>query len=322
MQYRRLGRTGLKVSEISLGSWVTFGTQLDLDNAVNCLKEAYDAGINFFDNAEAYAMGDSERLMGESLRKLGLRRASYVISTKFYWGLHDGPNEKNTLNRKRLMDAIDGSLLRFGMDCIDLVYCHRDDLETPVEEVVRAMSDMIVAGKAHYWGTSEWSAARIQQAIEVADRYGWHKPQMEQPHYNLLGRARFEQEYRPLFEQHGYGSTTFSPLASGLLSGKYLDGIPEGSRMSMKNMEWLKASLTDENLGRVRALAALAEELGSTVSQLAIAWVLMNPNVSSVITGASRIEQLRENLGAAAVAEQLDDDTMARIDAIFPVIAS
>ncbi|HMS53879.1 MAG TPA: aldo/keto reductase [Fimbriimonadaceae bacterium] len=315
MEMRRMGHSGLKLSALSLGSWVTFGSQFGVDSAVEIMKAAYDAGVNFFDNAEAYAMGEAEVLMGEAFRKLGWRRGSYVVSTKFYWGLHDSPNEKNTLNRKRLMDAIDGSLHRFKLDEIDLVYCHRDEVETPVGEIVWAMSDMITAGKAHYWGTSEWTADRIVEATNFAREYRLHAPIVVQPNYNLLTRTRFEQEYRPVFDTLKNGATTFSPLASGILSGKYLDGIPEESRLSLPNMSWLHDGL-EEKLAKVKSLKAVADELGCTLSQLSIAWCLKNPDVTSVITGASKLSQWEENLGALAVVGRLDDPIMQRIHSL------
>ncbi|HLH28064.1 MAG TPA: aldo/keto reductase, partial [Acidimicrobiales bacterium] len=245
MQYRRLGRSGLKVSLLSFGSWVTFGPQLAGRGAEECLGAAYERGVNFFDNAEAYAGGDSERIMGAAIRSLGWPRHSYVVSTKLFWGLHDAVNMRNTLNRKYLTQAIDGSLERLGLDFVDIVYCHRPDPETPVEETVWALSDVIAAGKAHYWGTSEWTAAAIREAWDVADRHHLHKPVVEQPQYNLFWRARVEEEYAPLYEGIGLGLTTWSPLASGLLSGKYLGGVPDGSRAALPGYEWLRGLLTD-----------------------------------------------------------------------------
>ena len=226
MEYRRLGRTGIKVSVLSFGSWVTFDTQVAVDAAVECMQAAHDAGCNFFDNAEAYAGGRSEEIMGEALRTLGWPRWSYVVTTKLFWGIHDAVNMKDTLNRKYLMQAIDGSLERFGLDFVDVVYCHRADPDTPIEETVWAMSDIVASGKALYWGTSEWSAAEIREAIEVAERHHLHKPVTEQPQYNLFQRTRVEEEYAELFDEFGYGTTIWSPLASGLLTGKYRDGIP------------------------------------------------------------------------------------------------
>jgi voltage-dependent potassium channel beta subunit len=317
MEYRRLGRAGLKVSVLSFGSWVTFKSQLDVDRAIECMDAAYRAGVNFFDNAEAYAGGESERIMGEAIRELGWPRHSYVVSSKFFWGLHDGPNSRNTLNRKYLTEAIDASLERFGLDHLDLIYCHRADPETPIEETVRAMSDAIERGKALYWGTSEWTADEIRAAWDVADRHGWHKPVVEQPQYNLFHRRRVEKEYRRLYEDLGLGTTIWSPLASGLLTGKYLDGVPEGSRGALEGYGWLRESLTDEGRNRiVRELAGVADELGCSLAQLAIAWCAVNPNVSTVITGASRVEQVEENMRALEVLPKLTDDVLARIDEV------
>ena len=316
MEYRRLGGTGLKVSVLSFGSWVTFGPQLAGNLAEDCLSAAYDAGVNFFDNAEAYAGGESERIMGEAIRSLGWERNSYVISTKLFWGLGSGVNMRNTLNRKYLMQAIDGSLDRLGLDFVDLVYCHRADPDTPLEETVWAMSDMISAGKALYWGTSEWPAEALREAWDIAERHHLHKPVVEQPQYNLLWRDRVEQEYAPLYEGIGLGLTTRSPLASGLLSGKYLDGVPEGSRATLPGYEWLRDLLTDADRNQsVARLQEIADELGCTLAQLSIAWCAKNPNVSSVITGASRVEQVHENLAALEVMPKLTDEVMARIQA-------
>lgn len=312
-----MGRSGLKLSVLSLGSWVSFHKQVDVDAAVEIMQAAYDGGVNFFDNAEVYALGQSEVVMGEALKKLGWRRGSYVVSTKFFWGLNDGPNEKNTLNRKRLMEAIDGSLERIQLDEIDLVYCHRDEPDTPVEEIVHAFHDMIVAGKAHYWGTSEWSSNRIIAAWRYADKHGLHRPVVEQPQYNLFERERFEGDLSVAIDHCGIGTTTWSPLASGVLTGKYNDGIPEGSRLSLSGMEWLQSAVTPERIEKVRQLSAIAEEMGCSTTQLALAWCAKNPRVTTVITGASRKSQLEENLGALAVLEKLDAETMARIDAIF-----
>jgi voltage-dependent potassium channel beta subunit len=315
MEYRRLGRTGLKVSVLSFGSWVTFGPQLAGSLAEDCLAAAYDAGVNFFDNAEAYSAGESERIMGEAIASLGWPRHSYVLSTKLFWGLHPGVNMRNTLNRKYLRQAIDASLERLGLDFVDLVYCHRPDPETPVEETAWAMSDMITAGQALYWGTSEWSAEQLREAWDIADRHNLHKPVVEQPQYNLLWRDRVEQEYAPLYDSIGLGLTTWSPLSSGLLTGKYLDGIPEGSRATLPGYEWLAGLLTDpERNEKVRNLRSVAEELDCTLAQLAIAWCAKNPHVSSVITGASRVEQVHENLAALDVLPKLTDEVMGRID--------
>lgn len=315
MNYRHLGRSGLQVSELSLGSWVTFHNQADVDSAVELMSSARDYGVNFFDNAEVYAAGKSEEVMGAALKRLGWRRSSYIVSTKFYWGINDGVNEKNTLNRKRLIEGINDSLQRFGLEYVDLIFCHRPDPTTPIEETVWAMHNIIEWGKALYWGTSEWSAAEIVAAIEIAEKHHLHKPVMEQPHYNMLVRERFEKEYARLFKDYGYGSTTWSPLASGLLTGKYNNGIPADSRGSLPGYEWLRGSLTDEQrLSKVRALQPLADEIGVTLAQLALAWCLKNPNVSTVITGASRASQVHENMKALDVVEKLTPDLMKRID--------
>lgn len=317
MNYRRLGRSGLKVSELALGSWVTYGNQLDENVARECLAAARDAGVNFFDNAEVYAKGRAEAIMGEALRKLGWRRESYVVSTKFYWGLNDGPNQKNTLNRKYLMQAIDGSRSRLRLDYVDLVFCHRPDPETPIEETVQAMHDIIQSGKALYWGTSEWGAGEIAAAWEIAERHHLHKPVMEQPQYNLFHRERVEQEYARVVADYGLGMTTWSPLASGLLSGKYNEGVPAGSRAALKGFEWLAARILDPaRIRQVKALAPIAGELGCTLAQLALAWCLKNPAVSSVITGASQPSQVTENMKALDVVAKLDGEMMQRIDTI------
>lgn len=320
MIHRRLGRSGLQVSALSLGSWVTYHNQVDTAGAREMLAAARDAGINFFDNAEQYAQGQSEVVMGEALKALAWPRLGYIVTTKFYWGLDaDGavPNGRNTLNRKYLMQAIDGSLRRMQLDHIDVVYCHRSDANTPIEETVQAMSDMITQGKALYWGTSEWSAADIRAAWEIAERHHLHKPVVEQPQYHLFHRRRVEQEYARLYEDIGLGLTTFSPLASGLLTGKYRDGVPAGSRASLEGMGWLVKGLTDQARNdAVRQLEPLAAELGGNVSQLAIAWAHANPRVSSVILGASRLSQLKDNLGALDLAPKLTPEVMQRIDAI------
>ena len=317
MQYRRLGSSGLKLSELSFGSWVTYGNQLAEESARECMAAAHDAGVNFFDNAEVYARGQSETIMGGALAKLGWRRSSYVVSTKFYWGLNDGPNEKNTLNRKYLMQAIDGSLKRLQLDHVDLVFCHRPDPDTPLEEVVWAMHDMIRTGKALYWGTSEWEAAAIAAAWHIADKHHLAKPVMEQPQFNLFHRERVEREYARLYDDPGIGLTTWSPLASGLLSGKYNDGIPPGSRATIKGYEWLAERIVDPaKLAQVRSLAPIAADLDCTLAQLALAWCLKNPHVTTVITGASRASQVVENMRCLEVVPKLDAEIMARIDGI------
>jgi voltage-dependent potassium channel beta subunit len=315
MEYRRLGRSGLKVSVLSFGSWVTFGPQLDDSLALDCISAAHEGGVNYFDNAESYAHGESERIMGQALAKLGWPRRDFVVSTKLFWGLHDAPNMKNTLNRKYLHQAIDGSLERFGLDFVDLLFCHRNDPDTPIEETVWAMHDIVASGKALYWGTSEWPADEIRAAWEIAERHHLHKPVMEQPQYNLFERRKVERQYARLYDEIGLGLTTWSPLASGLLTGKYTDGVPEGSRASLPGYEWLRDSLTDEKRNvKVKRLKQVADDLGCTLAQLSIAWCAHNPHVSTVITGASRVEQVGENLKALDVLAQLDDDVMARIE--------
>lgn len=316
MNYRRLGSAGLKLSELSLGSWVTFKNQLAEETAFECMKAAYDAGVNFFDNAEGYAQGQSEVIMGNVLKRAGWRRASYVISTKFYWGLNSGPNEKNTLNRKYLLQAMDNSLKRLQLEHVDLVFCHRPDPDTPIEETVWAMSDIVASGKALYWGTSEWSADQIMQAWQIAERHHLRKPQMEQPQYNLLWRDRVEKEYAPLYRDIGLGTTIWSPLASGLLSGKYNAGIPADSRAALPDYTWLRNALTDPaRLAKAAKLAPIAADLGVTLAQMSLAWCLKNPNVTSVITGASRAEQVRENMQALDAVPKLTSDVMAAIEA-------
>jgi len=318
MNYRHLGNAGLQVSELSFGSWVTFHNQVDLDATMKMMEAAYDAGVNFFDNAEVYAGGLSEEIMGEALRRLGWRRGSYLVSTKLYWGMHDNPNEKNTLNRKYLLEAVDGSLTRFGLDYVDLLFCHRADPTTPIEETVRAMHNIIERGKALYWGTSEWEAAEILEALDVAERRNLHKPIVEQPIYNLFAQHRFGPDYEPVYGKHGYGSTTWSPLASGLLTGKYQAGIPQNSRGALEGYDWLQKELTDaERLAKVAALEPLAKEMGATLAQFSLAWCLQNAHVSTVLTGASRVEQVHENMKALAFVDRFTPDLMADIDSIF-----
>jgi voltage-dependent potassium channel beta subunit len=317
MPLRRLGRSGLQVSALSFGSWVSFGPQLDVGRAAECLAAAHEAGVNFFDNAEAYAGGESERIMGNAIEKLGWARQDYVISTKVFWGLRDAPNMRNTLNRKYLLQAIDGSLERMGLDFVDLLFCHRSDPNTPIEETVWAMSDIIESGKALYWGTSEWSADDIRAAWEIAQRHHLRAPVMEQPQYHLFERRKVEREYARLYDDVGLGLTTWSPLASGLLTGKYVDGVPEGSRASLPGYEWLRDTLTDKARNeQVIALRDVADKLGCSLAQLAIAWCTANPHVSTVITGASRPEQVVENMGAAEVIGKLTPEILAEIDAV------
>ncbi|MFO7583479.1 MAG: aldo/keto reductase [Anaerolineales bacterium] len=315
MEYRRLGRSGIKVSVLSLGSWITFSNQADVDAAAEMMTAAYDAGVNFFDNAEVYASGKSEEVMGAALKKLGWRRSSYLVSTKFFWGLHKNINEQNTLNRKRLMEAMDASLKRFDLDYIDLVFCHRADPETPIEETAHAMHDIVASGRAIYWGVSEWSADEIRAAWNICDKHGWHKPVMEQPQYNLFIRKRVEDEYARLYEDIGLGTTTWSPLASGLLTGKYNNGIPDDSRGALPGYEWLQEALSDQTrIEKVRKLQEVADGLGCSLAQLSIAWCAKNPNVSTVITGASKVAQVHENLKALEVLPKLTAEVMTQID--------
>jgi voltage-dependent potassium channel beta subunit len=320
MEYRHLGKTGIRVSELSFGSWVTFHNQVDVKPAVEMMAAAYDAGVNFFDNAEVYAAGKSEEVMGKALKELKVRRGSYLISTKLFWGLHDNINEKNTLNRKRLIEGINGSLERLDLEYVDLIYCHRPDKTTPIEETVWAMHNIIEWGKAFYWGTSEWAASEIIEAIQIAERHHLHKPVVEQPQYNMFERGRLEGDYVRFYKDYNYGTTIWSPLASGLLTGKYNKGIPEGSRGALKGYEWLKDELTDASkIAKVQALEPIAKDLGATLSQLALAWCLKNPFVSTVITGASRVEQVHENMKAAEVAPKITAEIMEKIDTIFEI---
>ncbi len=318
MEYRHLGRSGIQVSALSLGSWVTFHNQVGIDMAVQALSAAYDVGVNFFDNAEVYASGKSEEIMGAAIKKLGWRRGSYLISTKLFWGIQDSVNEKNTLNRKYLIEGINGSLKRLDMEYVDILYCHRSDPNTPIEETVWAMHNIVEWGKALYWGTSEWSAAEIVAAIEIAEKHHLHKPITEQPQYNMFSRARVEVEYARLFREYGYGATIWSPLASGLLTGKYNNGIPEGSRGKLPGYEWLSNQLTNQDaIKKVKQLQVIANDLGATMAQMALAWCLKNPNVSTVITGASRVEQVHENMKALPIVEKLTPELMETINSIL-----
>jgi len=320
MEYRRLGRSGLKLSALSFGSWVTFSYQLDGDAAFDCMRLAYDAGVNFFDNAEVYADGESERIMGAALRKLGWPRDTWCVSSKVYWG-GELPTQKG-LHRKHVVEACHAALRRLQVDYLDLYFCHRPDLETPVEETVRAMHDLVQQGKVLYWGTSEWSAEQIREAWGIARQYGLHPPTMEQPQYNMLHRDRVEREYARLYGEIGLGTTIWSPLASGVLTGKYARGVPAGTRMTLPDYDWLKARVVDSAEGRAdveraNRIVALAREVGMSPAQLAIAWCLRNPNVSTVILGASRVEQLEENLGALDKVARLTDELLGRIDALL-----
>jgi voltage-dependent potassium channel beta subunit len=316
MDYRRLGSAGLKVSELSLGAWVTYGGQVGEDVALKCMSAAYEAGVNFFDNAEAYAMGRAETVMGNVIKKLGWRRESIIVSSKVFWG-GEGPNDRG-LSRKHIYEACRNSIKRLQLDYLDLFFCHRPDPATPIEETVRAMDDLVHQGMILYWGTSEWNAADIMRAYAVAREQHLVPPQMEQPQYNLLHRDRVEKEYLPLYREIGLGTTIWSPLASGLLTGKYNNGIPPGTRASLKGYEWLREYLlTPQNIEKVKQLQPVAKEIGCTMAQLALAWCLKNPNVSTVITGATGPEQVVENMKAAEVAQGMNSDLMKRIDGIL-----
>ncbi len=318
MKYRHLGKAGIQVSELSLGSWVTFHTQSGIESVTAMMAAAYDAGVNFFDNAEGYAGGKSEEIMGAALKNLGWRRGSYLVSTKLFWGLNEGPNEQNTLNRKYLLESIDGSLRRLGLDYVDLLFCHRADPTTPIEETVWAMHNIIERGKALYWGTSEWEAEDILSAIDIAERHHLHKPVVEQPVYNLFQRHRFGPEYERVYRDRRYGSTTWSPLASGLLTGKYNKGIPDDSRGAVEGLGWLQKELTDaEKLAKVSALEPIANSMGASLAQLSLAWCLQNPYVSTVLTGASRVEQVRENMKALDFVDSFTPELMDEIDRVF-----
>ncbi|SHE57550.1 voltage-dependent potassium channel beta subunit, animal [Marinitoga hydrogenitolerans DSM 16785] len=317
MEYRRLGKAGIKVSELSFGSWLTFGNQLDVENVKACMREAFNHGVNFFDNAEAYANGLSESLMGMALKEY--RRTDLVISTKIFWG-GNGPNDRG-LSRKHLLEGTWNSLKRLQLDYVDLIFCHRPDPDTPIEETVLAMDYIIRNGLAMYWGTSEWSAEQIEAAFEAAEKLNCIPPTMEQPQYNMFVREKVEKEFKPLYEKYGLGLTTWSPLASGILTGKYNDGIPEDSRLAKfsrlaENMKE-KGLLSDENIEKVRKLSAIAKDLDATMAQLALAWLLKNQNVSTVITGASRVEQVKDNMKAVEIKEKLSDEIMEEIEKIL-----
>ncbi|MFB6098560.1 MAG: potassium channel beta subunit family protein [Salinibacter sp.] len=316
MDYRHLGSSGLNVSVLSYGSWVTFGDQIDTERAAKCMQIAYDHGVNFFDNAEAYSAGQSERMMGQIIQDKGWDRTDLVISTKIFWG-GDGPNDRG-LSRKHVVEGTIGALERLQMDYVDLVFCHRPDIETPIEETVRAMSYLVENGYAFYWGTSEWTAEQIRHAYEVARREHLIPPTMEQPQYNMFHRERVEREYAPLYEEIGLGTTIWSPLASGLLTGKYTDGIPEDSRLATEGYEWLQDQvLVEERLEKVTKLTAVADDLGCTTAQLALAWCLLNDDVSTVITGASKPSQVEENMQALDVVDRIDEDVVDRIESIL-----
>ena len=319
MRYRRLGSAGIQLSELSFGSWVTFGQQYGVDEALACMEAAYQAGVNFFDNAEAYAGGKSEELMGEAIRKAGWKRSDLVVSTKIFFG-GQGVNDKG-LSRKHIIDGMRASLARLQMDYVDLVFCHRPDPFTPMEETVRAMSWLVDQGWAHYWGTSEWSAEQIRHAHGIAERERLNRPQMEQPQYHMFHRERVEREYVPLYRDIGLGTTIWSPLASGLLTGKYNDGIPEGSRAMLPNYRFIREAIESETgqaqIAKVKQLMPVATELGCSMAQLALAWCLKFDGVSTVMTGASRAEQVSENMQALDVVDKLDEGVMQRIEDIL-----
>ncbi|MGZ3457804.1 MAG: potassium channel beta subunit family protein [Archangium sp.] len=316
MNYRRLGKSGLKVSELSLGTWLTFGDQLDEDTALECAVAAWEGGVNFFDSAETYADGKAERVLGNILKRVGWRRESLVISTKIFWG-GEGPNDVG-LSHKHIVEGVNNALRRLQVEYVDLAFCHRPDPNTPIEETVRAMDLLVRQGKVFYWGTSEWSAADILKAHGLARQYGLTPPSMEQPEYNMLCRDRVEKEYLPLYAELGYGTTSWSPLALGLLTGKYNEGVPPDSRLARKENERLKElTLVPEQLAKVKRLASVAGDLGCSLAQLSLAWCLKNPNVSTVIMGASRAGQVRENLKALDMVPRLTPEVMARISGIL-----
>lgn len=319
MEYRHLGQSGLKVSALSFGAWVTFANQMGEDVAYECMKAAYDAGVNFFDNAEAYAAGEAEVIMGKVLRRAGWKRSDLVISTKIFWG-GDGPNDRG-LSRKHILEGTDAALERLGLSYVDLLYCHRPDPDTPMEETVRAMSHLVDRGKAFYWGTSEWSAEQITEAYGIARREHLIPPTMEQPQYNMFHRERVEKEYARLYAEIGLGTTIWSPLASGLLTGKYNDGVPEDSRGAVPEYAWLRERFENDEaqqrIATVRRLTPIAEELGITMPRLALAWCLTNPHVSTVITGASKPEQVVENMKAMDDVAKLTPEILERIEGIL-----
>lgn len=322
MEYRRLGKSGLPVSALSYGSWVTFSNQMAVDGALEAMTIAYDGGINFFDNAEIYALGKSETIMGEALKKAGWRRDSYIVSSKVYWGSVPDPKPtQRGLSRKHIVEACHQALDRLQLDYLDLYFCHRPDPTVPAEEIVRSMSDLIQQGKVLYWGTSEWPAQLILEAYAVARQYNLIPPTMEQPEYNMFARERVEREYDRLYETVGLGTTIWSPLASGVLTGKYNDGIPEGSRATLDGYDWLRENIESESgqkrVEKARHLTRVAEDLGVPLARLALAWCLKNPNVSTVITGASRPSQVTDNLQALDLLPQLTEDVMERIESML-----
>jgi voltage-dependent potassium channel beta subunit len=319
MEYRYMGKTGLQLSLLSFGSWVSFHKQIDDSIADELMGIAYDKGVNFFDNAEVYALGESEKMMGRVLKKKNWDRTSYTVSSKAFWGWRGKENKPNQtgLSRKHLVEACNEALQRLQMDYLDMYFCHRPDKGTPIEETVWTMHNLIRQGKILYWGTSEWSGVEIMEAHRVAHQYGLIAPSMEQPQYHLLERNKMENEFLMIFKTVGMGTTIWSPLASGLLSGKYIDGVPEGSRFDLKGFDWLKDRwMKDDLLGKVKKLGALAKELGITMAQMSIAWCIKNPNVTTAILGATSRQQLEENLGALDAASKLTTDVMQRIEDI------
>ncbi len=318
MQYRRLGKSGLQVSEFSFGAWVTFGKQYGVDGAAEMMATAYDAGVNFFDNAEAYEQGTAEQVMGDALKKLNWSRDSYIVSTKVFWG-GDKPTQRG-LCRKHIFDACHAGLRRLQVEYLDLYFCHRPDINTPIEETVRAMHDLVSQGKIMYWGTSEWNARQLSEAYGVARQYGLTPPTMEQPQYNLFTREKVEADFAPLYDLMGLGTTIWSPLASGLLTGKYNEGIPEDARVNLPGYEWLKEMFESERgkdrLQKVKKLAVVADEAGMSIHHMALLWCLENPNVSSVILGASRNSQLVDNLKALDRRELMTPDVIEAIENI------
>jgi len=319
MEYRFLGKSGLKVSSLSFGSWVTFHDQFGEETATSCMKEAYDAGVNFFDNAEAYAMGESEIIMGKVLKKTGWKRTDLVLSTKIFWG-GQGVNDRG-LSRKHIFEGTNAALKRLQTDYVDLIFCHRPDQYTPIEETVWAMNQVLQQGKALYWGTSEWSSQQIMEAYHIARREHLVPPTMEQPEYNMFHRTKIERDYLPLYNEIGLGTTIWSPLASGILTGKYNNGIPEGSRLSLENYEWLKNRIMNgkgpEQIEKVKQLSSIAEDIGTNMTSLALAWCLKNPNVSTVITGASKPEQVKNNMLAIDVVPKITNEILERIESIL-----
>ena len=319
MEYRRLGKSGLQVSALSFGSWVTFGHQIENNVAEECMKVAYDNGINFFDNAEAYAGGKSEIVMGNILKKMNWDRSTYVVSSKVFWG-GKLPNQMG-LSKKHIVEACNNALKRLQVEYLDLYFCHRPDKNTPIEETVRAMDTLIQQGKILYWGTSEWSAQEIMEAYSIARQYGLTPPTMEQPQYNMFHREKFEVEFNKLYSEIGLGTTIWSPLASGILTGKYNNEIPKDTRFELANMDWLKKEALGEDgkpkIEKAKKLTALAGDLSTNLPRLALAWCLKNKNVSTVITGASKVEQLKDNLQALEVVEKLTDDVMLKIETIL-----